>query len=414
MTAPALDVLFEDNIVGSIVQSSPGAMRFTYGPEWLDRDNVFAISNSLPLQEQPFDASGHRFFANLLPEGTVRDAIAVRLGLSVDNDYALLEALGRECAGALVIVPRGHREDLRPGYRQLRRDELRRRLRQPSGYAAFIGDDVRLSLAGAQDKLAVRYSGRSFQLPVGSSATTHILKFPNRDFAALPENELLVSRVARAAGLPVVEVEAWTKVDEPILVVRRYDRATQANVIERLHQEDLCQALGVDRRQKYEAEGGPSFVDCYRLVRDHSIRPIDDTRALLRWIVFCGAVGNRDNHAKNLALLREATGMWRLAPFFDLVCTRACARIDKRLAMSIGGRVDGGDLSRQTWRDEAVRLDVRAAYLLEIVDEMLSDVASALPAVIDDVATALRSGAPLVAPRRAIEKSIRAMRRALK
>jgi serine/threonine-protein kinase HipA len=213
--------------------------------------------------------------------------------------------------------------------------------------------------------------------------------------------------------LPVVEVEAWTKLEEPILMVERYDRVIRNTVVERLHQEDLCQALGVDRRHKYEAEGGPSFADCYRLVRERSARPLDDTRALLRWLVFCSAAGNRDNHAKNLALLRDETGRWLLAPFYDLVCTTAYTRIDRRLAMSIGGRVDGGNLARQAFIDEAARLDIRSAYLLQIVDEVLTAVEESLPRATAETAAELGDSAKLAAPRRSITKCLRAMRRSV-
>lgn len=184
------------------------------------------------------------------------------------------------------------------------------------------------------------------------------------DFAALPENEALVLELARSVGLPTVESRLWTKLPTPLLLVTRFDRLGR-EPIRRLHQEDFCQALGVDRRRKYEAEGGPSFARCVELVRETSVEPLPDSRSLMRWLAFCAVVGNRDNHGKNLSLLRDAAGRWRLAPFYGLICTTTYDRLARRLAMSVGGRTDAGNLPAAAWRDEASNLGVKATWLLQ-------------------------------------------------
>lgn len=176
MIGSSLVVSFEDREVGEVVQASPGRLSFRYVRAWLEGRDTFAISQSLPLTSDRYDEAGQRFFANLLPEGDVRTAVARRLGVSVDNDFELLSALGRECAGALVVAPTGEAHPSQDGYRTLSKRELSARLREPSGFAALVGDDVRLSLAGAQDKLAVELHGEELRLPLGHAPTTHILK----------------------------------------------------------------------------------------------------------------------------------------------------------------------------------------------------------------------------------------------
>jgi serine/threonine-protein kinase HipA len=402
-----LHVLLDDAEVGRVQETDAG-LRFAYARAWLDTG--YAISRSLPLREAPYDAEATRFFGNLLPEGGVRTAITRRLGLSEDHDFALLRAIGRECAGALRIVDAAGRR-AKPGRpRPITADELAKWSRG-GGYAAAVGEHLRLSLAGAQDKLGVVLVGDTLALPAGASPSTHLLKLPNRDFAALPQNEALVLALARRIGLPVVESRLLVARGPALLLVTRYDRT--ASPVRRRHQEDLCQALGVDRRRKYEADGGPSFARCVVLVRDHSVQPLPDVRALLRWLAFCVVVGNRDNHAKNLSLLRDDAGRWRLAPFYDLVCTTAYPRLAKRPGMAVGTRTDGGNLPRVAWETEARAVGVKAAYLVDVAADVAHATERELPAVTDEIATQLGDRTPLTAVVRAITKGVRAVQRGL-
>lgn len=400
-------VLMDDAEVGRIRKTDAG-LEFGYATAWLDAG--FAISRSLPLREASYADEALRFFGNLLPEGGVRTAICRRLGVAEDDDFALLRALGRECAGALRIVDAAGRRAKPSRPRIITADELVR-WSKGGGYAAAVGEHLRLSLAGAQDKLGVVLHGDALALPSGGSPSTHLLKLPNRDFAALPQNEGFVLALARRVGLPVVESRLLVEHGAPLLLVTRYDRTTPP--IRRLHQEDLCQALGLDRRRKYESDGGPSFSRCLSLVRDVSVQPLPDVRALLRWIAFCCVVGNRDNHAKNLALLRDDAGRWRLAPFYDLVCTTAYPRLAKRLAMGIGGRTDGGNLPRAAWDTEARAVGVKAAYLVDVVADVAAAVEHALAETVDEIATRLGDRTALTPVVRAIGKGVRAVQRGL-
>ena len=192
-----LGVYFEGRPVGTVAVDGSGRFTFEYAPSWASDTNAFAISRSLPLggSEGQSDV-GHFFFANLLPEGSVREQVARHLGVSPGNDFALLDALGGECAGALVIS-RSPPVSKTPSYRPLNEKEIANRASRGLAFAETSGTDgIRLSLAGAQDKLPVKVDGVTLLLPEGNSPSTHILKFANPNYSGFPENELFVTRLA--------------------------------------------------------------------------------------------------------------------------------------------------------------------------------------------------------------------------
>jgi len=372
-----LGVYFEGQPVGMVAVDPGGRFTFEYASAWKSNRKAFAISRSLPLQggdAQP--NAGHAFFANLLPEGRVRELVARHLGVSQGNDFALLDALGGECAGALVIS-RAPPTPKAPSYRPLDENEIAALASRGHAFAEISGTDgIRLSLAGAQDKLAVKVDGARLLLPVGDSPTTHILKFANPDYKHLPENELFVTRLAGQCEIPTVSAELHAIGRTRHLLVRRYDRVIEADgTIRRLHQEDLCQALGVAPARKYEEEGGPRFDQCFGVVDEMSIEPALDTRALLRWLVFNTIVGNADGHAKNLSLVIGPKGAVRLAPFYDLLSTAAYPRIATRVAMTVSGKADPGQIAGKDWRTLAKAIGV-GSYLEDTVRELTEELPS--------------------------------------
>lgn len=369
-----LGVYFEGRPVGTVAVDGNGRFTFEYAHSWVSEANAFAISRSLPLGGSEGEAhAGHAFFSNLLPDGPVRELVARHLGVSPGNDFALLDALGGECAGALVIsrLPPTSKTS---SYRPLDEEEIANRASRGLAFAETSGTDgIRLSLAGAQDKLPVKVDGSTLFLPEGDSPSTHILKFANPNYSGFPENELFVTRLAGLCALPTVTAELRTIGESRHLLVRRYDRVVDADgTIHRLHQEDFCQALGVAPARKYEQEGGPRFDQCFGIVEAASAEPALDTRSLLRWLVFNLIVGNADGHAKNLSLLLSPKGA-RLAPFYDLLCTATYPQVATRLAMSIDGKTDPGQISGKDWRALAKSIQV-GKYLedavLELVEEL--------------------------------------------
>ncbi len=368
----ALHVWNEQRLVGYLWRHATGAMGFRYDVDWLA--GGFAISRTLPLQDEDFvaeDGVAQRFFANLLPEGGVRERIVRDLKIP-NTDFELLRALGGECAGALSILPVERLPSQERHYRLLTPTALAR-LVAGQGYWPTTGsadERPRLSLAGAQDKCPVLVRNGDYFLPQGEAPSSHILKFELSGYRHLPAYETFMMHLARAIGLPVVDIELRSVAQTRYALITRYDRPLDAQgEPQRLHQEDFCQALGFGHEKKYQEFGGPSFAQCYRLVQDASSDPAVDTQHLLRWQIFNVLAGNSDGHAKNLSWLYFPNGAIRLAPFYDLVCTRAIARIDAHLAMAVGGERHPGAISRLHWEALARECDIKPHFLVNRVTQ---------------------------------------------
>lgn len=385
-----LNVWHEGRLVGYLWRDAYNRMGFRYDARWLD--DGFRISVRLPLRTEPFppeQASAHFFFANLLPEGRARERL-VRTRLISDDDFTLLREFGGDCAGAFTILPVEDEPPTDAGYEPLSHDALHRLVLQ-HGRAAYArrdtGPQPRLSLAGAQDKCPVYLHAGQYALPVGAAPSSHILKFQVDDFANVPLYEAFMNRLAAAVGLSVPETSLDSIHEERFLVVSRFDRLWDHGELRRLHQEDLRQALGPQAfRSKYEAEGGPGFAACAHLVREASEDPVTDLQALLRWQIFNVLAGNSDGHAKNLALVQVEPGgnRWRLAPFYDLVCTRAIARVESRLAMSVGGEFEPERITEAHWR--ALARD--SGFSTRLVLALLSEMRERIGAVFEPTRTA--------------------------
>ncbi len=366
-----LNVYREATLVGHLEPVAGQGLSFRYAESWLSSPRPRAISLSLPLQAGPFDPQVARaWFANLLPEGEVREHVARRLGVSARNEFALLRGIGGDCAGALRLLagpPAGHETaDLIPlPWAELEakiaatpRPSLLALMWQPGG--------LRLSLAGAQDKLPVHFVDGRLSLPAGSAASTHLLKIPSRSFPDLVQNELFCLSLARESGVPVPPAQL-APVATPILLVQRYDREVGADgAVTRWHQEDFCQALGLPPEAKYENEGGPSLARLFAALAGGSTSPLPDRRDLLRWVLFNFLIGNADAHAKNVSLLHDGPGDDdgpRLAPFYDLVCTEAYEHLSGHLAQKIGGEYRHRHVARRHWERFAAEIGVHPRYL---------------------------------------------------
>src|SRR5690242_18846624 len=273
--------------------------------------------------------------------------IARNLGISARNDYAMLERIGGECAGAVTFLPHGEpMPDRHYGYRELSDEQLAAILKELPRRPLLAGEEgVRLSLAGAQDKLAVRLGKGAICLPLGGAPSTHILKPNVERFEGVVFNEAFCMRLAVAAGLRAAAVETRDVAGINFLLVERYDRYHRpvpdgAPVVERLHQEDFCQALGIVSEQKYQKEGGPSLKQCFALSRDVSSVPAIDVARLLDVVVFNYVVGNNDAHGKNFSLVyrpgRAGDLETRLSPLYDVVSTIYYPELSRDMAMRIG------------------------------------------------------------------------------
>ena len=289
-------------------------MLFEYTADWLNKPGAMPLSQSLPLRKERFKGKECRgFFAGILPEESKREIIARNLGISARNDYAMLEQIGGECAGAVTFIPAGGPLPERNyGYRKLSEKELAAILRELPKRPLLAGDEgIRLSLAGAQDKVAVRIEDGQVSVPLGGAPSTHILKPAVERFEGVVFNEALCMRLAAAAGLPAAGVETRSVDGVDFLLVERYDRYHRQvpgaePVLERLHQEDFCQAQGIVSEMKYQKEGGPSLKQCFGLLREVSSAPVIDLARLLDAVIYNYLVGNNDAHGKNFSLLYKA------------------------------------------------------------------------------------------------------------
>jgi serine/threonine-protein kinase HipA len=345
-----LDVYLHRNLIGKLVQDEHGQMVFDYAESWLNNPAAVALSHSLPLRKERFNRNDCRgFFAGILPEESKRKIIARNLGISAQNDFAMLEQIGGECAGAVTFILTGMtlpEHDDR--YRSLTRQELAEILRTLPRRPLLAGEEgIRLSLAGAQDKIAVRVLDDQISIPLGGAPSTHILKPAIEHFDGSVFNEALCMKLARAVGMPTAKAEIGNVEGIDYLLVERYDRAMSPLFpggplyLKREHQEDFCQALGIVSEKKYQNEGGPSLKQCFGLLREISSAPVIDLQSLLDVVIFNFLVGNDDAHAKNFSFLYSEgavlTRQTRLAPFYDLLCTSYYPELARKMAMKIGG-----------------------------------------------------------------------------
>ncbi|WP_230467573.1 type II toxin-antitoxin system HipA family toxin [Lujinxingia vulgaris] len=376
MNEAALWVYYEDRRVGRADLHDGDRLSFVYDSDWLAHGGAFALSQSLPLRERGFGPEvAHAFFENLLPEGGAREMIAAQLGISVENDVALLAALGEETAGAFRIVGAETQTKQRFANARVRRilttSELERWADgEPVGWAEESGEPPRLSLAGAQHKMACIREGDHYVVPASHEASTHILKFDSLRFRHLSVNEFLTMRFAAALGLPVCHVDLDVGASTPFLVVERYDRRDLDGATVRLHQEDFCQVFALSRHRKYQSEGGPTLLEIGRRLGEVSTQAAKDLVNLLRWVMFNALSGNADGHAKNLSLLYGARGPC-LAPFYDLVCTRAIEGVHTGLAMAVDGEVNADRLRPRHFEALAEGWDMRPALATRELERLL-------------------------------------------
>jgi serine/threonine-protein kinase HipA len=371
MNEGRLNVYFRGHLVGRLWLDERRRFVFEYDAGWLGQKGVIPLSLSLPLRREPYiDDSARPFFANLLPESEIRKVIARQLRISEENDFAILREIGGECAGAVSVLPEDSFPQENPGYRELDEEELDRIIAELPRRPFLVGEKgVRLSLAGAQNKLPIYMEGNRIFIATGNAPSTHILKPLIQGLAETVENEAFCMMLASRMSLSVPKVTIRPGRDR-LYIVERFDREREKDgKILRLHQEDFCQALGVLPDQKYEGEGGPSLARCFGLLKEKSTSPAADQKALLSWVIFNFLIGNADAHAKNLAILYTVRGP-RLAPFYDLICTRVYPDLTDRMAMRIGGENRPDWIQSRHWERFSAEINIKPRLVLQTLREM--------------------------------------------
>jgi serine/threonine-protein kinase HipA len=356
-------------------------LRLRYTPEALSQypGGSPLLSMTLPVSAVQFGSGVVRpFLDGLLPEGEPRRAIAEDLQLRADDTFGLIRALGRDCAGAIVIQPA---EDPAPPpsttttAEPLDGDMLAELIANLRTTPLGVDDRVRISLAGVQEKLLLtRLPDGRWGRPVDGTPSTHILKPEIRGFPDTVENEAFCMRTARHLGLPVADVETIRVGDRNLIVVARYDRlVTGDGRVERIHQEDLCQAIGLPPARKYQGDGGPAL----RTLADILTATDPSSLAtLLGAMVLNVLVANGDAHGKNYSLLHAPSGTVRMAPLYDVMSTLYYQ--DDRLAMFIDDVNRTDRVTTDRILNEATSWGMARTTASEIVAELFERVPEAI------------------------------------
>ena len=367
---------YQGGVVGTIRFDESLRLSFCYASEWLEAAGSFPISMSLPLRKAAYEhAVTAAYFENLLPEESIRSALAQRYKIPEKNLFQFFSHFGDELAGALAIhseLPAAQNSGSQ-GLVPLEYNFIYDSIENGQGlYTQMLSaHGMKFSLAGAQEKFPVIYRNGMLFVPEHGQPTTHIIKadmaFRNSQTVL---NEYLVMTLAQWLELRTAEVEVIPG-RYPLLVIRRYDRKLQNTGMVRVHQEDFCQAQGVPSSLKYEDRGGPSFAMAYELAKRHSLRKIPDLKQLLKWLAFNLIVGNNDSHSKNLSFLWQEKKV-SLAPFYDLLSTSIYGhRFDQNFAFKIGQTRDFYRLKKTDFEALEAHLGVRIGTFTQITQRLV-------------------------------------------
>jgi serine/threonine-protein kinase HipA len=405
-----LNVFLNSRLVGRLSREASGAIDFQYDPSWLAWEHALPVSLSLPLREdRHIGAPVIAVFDNLLPDGeAIRRRIAERVHAEGTDAYSLLAMIGRDCVGALQLLPDGEQ----PGPagmiegRPISDNDIAHLLGNLASAPLGLSEDqdFRISIAGAQEKTALLRWNDRWHKPVGTTATTHILKpqigqLPNGiDLSFSVENEFLCLKLTAALGLPSANVAIEDFGGRRVLVVERFDRHwTRDNRLLRVPQEDCCQALSVPPTLKYEAQGGPGIASILNLLKA-SDEPDKDQALLLKAVIVFWLLGATDGHAKNFSVFLSPGGRFRMTPLYDVISAQPSAdagqirRNKMKLAMAVGDKphyvVD--TVMPGHFQQTAARAGVGAS----IVEAILEDIRATAPLAIDTIKNTLPGDFP--------------------
>lgn len=379
--------LLDGREVGT-VHYKDSRLSFTYSETWRSDPNAYPLSLSMPLGSA---THGHArieaFLWGLLPDNDrILQNWGKRFQVSPKNVFRLIAHVGEDCAGAVQFVTLERLEALiaEPAAKEIQwltDDDVAERLRiLRADHSAWrtASDTGQFSLAGAQPKTALLFERRRWGVPSGRIPTTHILKPPTGEWDGHAENEHFSLQLARSLGLIVPNSSVLRFQDELAIVVERYDRARAGNRWLRIHQEDICQALGHQPTRKYESDGGPGVRRIVELLREQSSSPDEDVQSFLDALAFNWLIAGTDAHAKNYSLLLGQNGVVRLAPFYDLASILPYPAVEMakaKLAMKIGGEYRLRNIGLRNWQKLSAELRLDDAKLIDRIRTM----AQALP-----------------------------------
>lgn len=403
--------------VGEWTIAASGRHEFRYVESWLASPVVRPLSMSMPLlpAATPYrDNRVEAFFDNLLPDSyEIRRRVQARFGTVSTSAFDLLSEIGRDCVGAVQLLPEGTVPDGLKRIEGIPLDEaevaaaLRTAVSAPA-LGQREADDFRISLAGAQEKTALLWHNHQWHRPLGATPTTHIFKLPlglvgnmQADLSTSVENEWLCAQIAQAYGLKTAHCEIASFEEQRVLIVERFDRklAGDKSWWLRLPLEDMCQALGIHPGYKYEADGGPGIHDIMALLLGAN-NARADRRTFFKAQILFWILGATDGHAKNFSIFIEPGGRYCLTPLYDLLSaypvmgTRAnqIAPQKMRMAMAVQGK------SRHYFWSRILRRHwLKTAHVCDFsseVEAVIAELVAQTPAVVSAITADLPDGFP--------------------
>lgn len=378
-----LKVFFGKEFAGVLASTADQGVVFSYDDSYRTNKSNSALSISMPLSKKEYSQKECLpFFSGLLPEGDVKRRVSDFLHVSESSTLKLLQELGGECAGMISILPENKNCSVQKSYAF--NNENYELLDDETLYGFFKNINVRpllkakkelrLSLAGAQEKLPLVYFDKKFYLPKSDAPSTHIVK-PSGDgeLSTLSINEFVCMKLAQSCGLNVPSVELKTINNTTFLLEERYDRIVNKKSIKRLHQEDFCQALGIMSDRKYQNDNGPDIAKIYSLIQKECTIPLLDTKEFLKYVIFNFIIGNCDAHGKNYSLLYEK-GSSKLSPIYDAICTLVYPSLTKKMSMKIGKHYEILKVTKQDFVELATCINLKSSIVLKMLDETITNI----------------------------------------
>lgn len=395
--AQELFVWMNGELVGTWAKPRNGTHTFEYAPSWVVSEHARPLSLSLPIPIVGGEIRGdvvQHYFDNLLPDAPhIRDRLQRKFKARDTQAYSLLEAIGRDCVGAVQLLPPGEEPE---GFDRIDSTRL-----SEADIATILSEATnsvmpgqahddhlfRISLAGAQEKTALLRLGDEWHLPQGATPTSHILKLPlglvgghkRMDMSTSVENEWLCAKLLDAIGFNVATTDMMSFQGQKVLVIERFDRRWMDNHrwLARLPQEDFCQAFGLPSSKKYEVEGGPGNERILKQLEGSDNQENDRTHFLLTQFVFW-LLAALDGHAKNFSISLHEQGRYTLTPLYDVlsfwpVIGNSPNKLSKhKVQMAMGIR--GTNMHRKLAEVQTRHWEVLAkrAGLPDLFEEMIS------------------------------------------
>jgi serine/threonine-protein kinase HipA len=404
--------------VGRWLIPASGAMELSYEASWIASDEARPISLSLPINLDGEPIKGERvgfFFDNLLPDSErIRQRVRARFHTPSADAFDLLAAIGRDCVGALQLLPEDEtpKDVLTISATTLDDAGIERALRQavstPNASNLESDEEFRISIAGAQEKTAFTLRRGRFCQPHGSTPSTHIFKLPmgliggrQLDMTHSLENEWLCAQLMAAYGVPVAPCEVKQFGETKALVVERFDRKLHPSKKYwlRLPQEDMCQATGKPSSLKYESDGGPGLTAIARVLQGSETRDAD-LQTLLRAQLLFWMLAATDGHAKNFSIRLLAQGRYQLTPLYDILSawpiagTRGNQLHPKKLKLAMALRAKSPHYKLSEISRRHFNLAAERCGLGSDMEPIIEGVIAATPGVIDRVAASLPADFP--------------------